>query len=35
MEILGVDMTQWSPLSALIVGCALIWVWSLFGGGRD
>ena len=32
--ILGVDMTQWTPLSVLILGCALIVAWGMFGGGR-
>lgn len=35
MEILGVDMTEWTPLSALIVSVALIWVWSVFGKRGD
>lgn len=32
MEFLGADMTEWTPMSAMIVGVVLILAWSMFGG---
>lgn len=35
MEIMGVDMTEWTPLSTMILGAALIVVWGTFGKRDD